>query len=170
GTCAVTSADPRLTSCPAGQNCGSVSDGCEGIINCGTCTSPNTCTGGGTINVCGYTPPTCESFTYSAWGACQSNSTQTRTITASGPTGCTGGNPETTSRTCSYTPPTCTPTTWTPDTDPATVACGTSFNQTNGCTTQSVAGTKCTGCAQQINIVVSVQYLRLAQTAFVSNR
>ncbi|MDP3734302.1 MAG: hypothetical protein Q8R37_03665, partial [Nanoarchaeota archaeon] len=47
GTCAVTSADPRLTSCPAGQNCGSVSDGCEGIINCGTCTSPNTCTGGG---------------------------------------------------------------------------------------------------------------------------
>jgi hypothetical protein len=38
------------------------------------------------------TPVTCTSFTYSAWGTC-TNGTQTRTVTASSPTGCTGGNP-----------------------------------------------------------------------------
>jgi len=34
----------------------------------------------------------CTSFTYSAWSECQNN-TQTRTVTSSSPTGCTGGNP-----------------------------------------------------------------------------
>ncbi len=47
---------------------------------------------------------TCTSFTYSAWGACQSNNTQTRTVTSSSPSGCTGGTPVT-SQTCTYTPP-----------------------------------------------------------------
>jgi hypothetical protein len=41
-----------LTSCPAGQNCGYAADGCGGLINCGTCTSPQYCGGGG-ANVCG---------------------------------------------------------------------------------------------------------------------
>ena len=36
------------TTCPAGDNCGTVSDGCGGTINCGTCTAPQTCGGGGT--------------------------------------------------------------------------------------------------------------------------
>jgi hypothetical protein len=43
------------TACPAGDNCGTVSDGCSGTIDCGTCTAPQTC-GGGTPsnpNVCG---------------------------------------------------------------------------------------------------------------------
>ncbi|MEK7658384.1 MAG: peptidoglycan-binding domain-containing protein [Patescibacteria group bacterium] len=35
----------------------------------------------------------CTSFTYSAWGACQSNNTQTRTVVSSSPTGCAGGSP-----------------------------------------------------------------------------
>ena len=35
----------------------------------------------------------CTSFSYSAWGACQSDSTQTRTLTSSLPAGCTGGTP-----------------------------------------------------------------------------
>jgi glucose/arabinose dehydrogenase len=51
------------TTCSAlGKNCGSVNDGCGGTLNCGTCTSPNTCGGGGTPNVCGTsscTPTTC---------------------------------------------------------------------------------------------------------------
>jgi hypothetical protein len=34
----------------------------------------------------------CTSFTYSAWGTCQSG-TQTRTVTTSSPKGCGGGNP-----------------------------------------------------------------------------
>lgn len=43
----------------------------------------------------------CTSFTYSGWGECQSNSTQTRTVTSSSPEGCVGGNPVTT-QSCSY--------------------------------------------------------------------
>lgn len=35
----------------------------------------------------------CTSFTYSPWGPCQSSGTQTRTVTASSPAACTGGNP-----------------------------------------------------------------------------
>lgn len=52
----------------------------------------------------GGTPPaavTCTSFTWSAWGACQPDGTQTRTVTASSPTGCTGGTPVP-SRRCTY--------------------------------------------------------------------
>ena len=46
----------------------------------------------------------CTSFTYSAWGECQSNSTQTRTILTSSPSGCVGGNPVTT-QSCTYVLP-----------------------------------------------------------------
>ena len=42
-----------------GKNCGGVSDGCGGTLNCGPCTPPQTCGGGGTSNVCGCTPKTC---------------------------------------------------------------------------------------------------------------
>lgn len=44
---------------------------------------------------------TCTSFTYSAWGTCQSNGTQTRTATSSSPSGCTGGTPVLTQN-CTY--------------------------------------------------------------------
>ncbi len=40
------------TSCPAGQNCGQASDGCGGLVNCGSCTDPQFCGGGGP-SVCG---------------------------------------------------------------------------------------------------------------------
>ncbi len=36
-----------------GTNCGPVADGCGGLVDCGTCTAPLTCGGGGTANVCG---------------------------------------------------------------------------------------------------------------------
>ena len=45
-----------------GVNCGTVSDGCGNTLNCGSCTAPQTCGGGGTPNVCGSppcTPKTC---------------------------------------------------------------------------------------------------------------
>jgi chitinase len=51
------------TTCSAqGKNCGSISDGCGGTLSCGSCTSPQTCGGGGTANVCGSscTPTTCS--------------------------------------------------------------------------------------------------------------
>jgi len=51
------------TSCAAqGKNCGSIANGCGGTLNCGTCTAPQTCGGGGVANVCGgaaCTPTTC---------------------------------------------------------------------------------------------------------------
>jgi len=46
----------------------------------------------------------CTSFAYSAWGACQSTNTQSRTVTSSSPAGCTGGSPVTT-QACTYVPP-----------------------------------------------------------------
>jgi hypothetical protein len=47
---------------------------------------------------------TCTSFTYTNWSACQSNNTQTRTVTSSSPAGCAGGSPVL-SQSCTYTPP-----------------------------------------------------------------
>jgi hypothetical protein len=55
-----------VTACPAGKNCGSISNGCGGTLNCGTCTSPDTCGGGGTANVCGH--PACVPTTCAAQG------------------------------------------------------------------------------------------------------
>lgn len=37
----------------AGKNCGPISDGCGGLVNCGTCQDPATCGGGGVPNKCG---------------------------------------------------------------------------------------------------------------------
>lgn len=47
GTCAPT------TCAAQGKNCGTISDGCGGTLVCGSCTSPQTCGGGGVVNVCG---------------------------------------------------------------------------------------------------------------------
>jgi len=44
----------------------------------------------------------CTSFSYSDWGACTTIGTQTRDVTASNPTGCSGGNPDI-KRSCTYT-------------------------------------------------------------------
>jgi hypothetical protein len=53
------------------------------------------------------TPQSCTSFTYSEWASCQSNGTQSRTITSSYPAGCAGGSPVLT-QPCIYNPPSCT--------------------------------------------------------------
>jgi hypothetical protein len=70
--------------------------------------TPSGCSGGATpatTQPCTYTPPTCTSFNYSAWGTCQSNGTQSRTVISASPSGCTGGSPVLT-QSCTYTPPT----------------------------------------------------------------
>jgi hypothetical protein len=47
------------TACPAGDDCGTAPDGCGGTITCGgSCTTPQTCGGGGTPNRCGCKPAT----------------------------------------------------------------------------------------------------------------
>src|SRR6185436_6445055 len=38
------------------KNCGEISDGCGGMLKCGSCAVPNVCGGGGKMNVCGCTP------------------------------------------------------------------------------------------------------------------
>lgn len=51
-----------VTCADVGATCGAVGDGCGGILQCGDCTSPETCGGGGVANVCGTsqcTPQTC---------------------------------------------------------------------------------------------------------------
>ncbi|HET9594942.1 MAG TPA: cytochrome c [Anaeromyxobacteraceae bacterium] len=59
---------------------------------------------GGTAQPPPPSAPTCTAFTYSAWGACQSSNTQTRTVLSSSPTGCVGGNPVL-SQACTFVPP-----------------------------------------------------------------
>ena len=56
------------------------------------------------VSLTGTGAAACTSFTYSAWGECQVNGTQTRTVTSSTPDGCAGGNPVTT-QSCTYTEP-----------------------------------------------------------------
>jgi hypothetical protein len=47
-----------------GKDCGPVADGCGGFVECGECTAPQTCGGGGVHSVCGgaqgCVPTTCE--------------------------------------------------------------------------------------------------------------
>jgi hypothetical protein len=43
------------TTCPAGITCGQAANGCGGLINCGTCSSPDICGGGGVAGQCGHT-------------------------------------------------------------------------------------------------------------------
>jgi len=50
-----------------GANCGPIGDGCGGIVQCGTCTAPDICGGGGKASACGggkpiCTPQTCQSL------------------------------------------------------------------------------------------------------------
>jgi hypothetical protein len=85
------------------------------------------------------TPATCSAFTYSAWGACQPDDTQSRTVTSSSPAGCTGGSPVL-SQACTYVPPV---TTCSAFTYSAWGACQSNDTQTRTVTSSSPAG--CTG-------------------------
>jgi hypothetical protein len=76
-------------------------------------------------------PVTCTTHTYTPWNSCQSNNTQTRTVTSSSPSGCTGGTP-TVSQSCTYTPPdTTSPTISTPTTSNLTTTSATITWTTN---------------------------------------
>jgi hypothetical protein len=55
GQCGYPDAGPCMpTTCQAlGIQCGPAGDGCGGLLQCGNCTSPQTCGGGGTSGMCG---------------------------------------------------------------------------------------------------------------------
>ena len=42
-----------MTCASANATCGPIGDGCGGILNCGSCTLPETCGGGGVASQCG---------------------------------------------------------------------------------------------------------------------
>jgi hypothetical protein len=48
----------HATMCPTGLDCGPWLDACGGQLDCGQCTRPATCGGGGKANICGCTPLT----------------------------------------------------------------------------------------------------------------
>lgn len=55
------------TTCAAsGASCGSLSDGCGGTLDCGSCAAPQTCGGGGVVHACGAPPATMQASTGSA--------------------------------------------------------------------------------------------------------
>jgi endoglucanase len=59
--CGAASACVPTTCAAGGKTCGSISDGCGGTLQCGSCAAPQTCGGAGVANVCGApstTPPT----------------------------------------------------------------------------------------------------------------
>lgn len=50
-----------LIECSPTQNCGTIWDGCRSInVECGSCSSPATCAGGGVANHCGTFRDTCS--------------------------------------------------------------------------------------------------------------
>jgi outer membrane protein assembly factor BamB len=86
-----------------GRNCGTVWDGCGGLIDCGTCTAPDSCGGGGEPNVCGQgvcTPESDEALcstlgktcgTLTAVDNCGSQRTVSSCGTCTSPETCGGG-------------------------------------------------------------------------------
>ncbi len=102
-----------LTACPPPDNCGMISDGCGGMISCGTCTLPDTCGGGagdaGAPNVCGCAPLTacpapdnCGSIP----NGCGTGMVNCGSCTA--PDTCGGGPGDAGANVCGCTPKTCT--------------------------------------------------------------
>jgi MYXO-CTERM domain-containing protein len=108
--------------CPAPYNCGMAPDGCNGMINCGTCTAPQTC-GGGTPsnpNVCGCTPKTTCPAGFNCGTAPDGCGGMIKCGTCTAPQTCGGGTPSN-PNVCGCTPLT---------TCPAGLNCG---SASNGC-------------------------------------
>jgi hypothetical protein len=90
------------TTCPVGETCGQAADGCGGLINCGTCTSPDICGGGGVPGQCGHTglgsdggvictPTTCAALHYNCGPAGDGCGGQLNCGSCTDPQYCGGG-------------------------------------------------------------------------------
>ena len=67
-TCVTDLACEPTTCRKEGKNCGTLDDGCGTTLSCGTCATPNTCGGGGEVNVCG--PESCSTADPCSQGCC----------------------------------------------------------------------------------------------------
>lgn len=74
------------------------------LLNAGWTTPLADTVDAGTVDASVPPPPASCVYTYSAWGACQSTGTQSRTVTGSTPTPCTA-SAQVLSQACTYTPP-----------------------------------------------------------------
>ncbi|MEO6954991.1 MAG: hypothetical protein ABI321_24540 [Polyangia bacterium] len=76
-----------------GANCGPVSDGCGGILQCGACSSNESCGGGGTPSVCGTAciPTTCAQLGFTCGPAGDGCGNQLDCGTCTGNDTCGGG-------------------------------------------------------------------------------
>ncbi len=131
------------TACPAGQNCGTASNGCGGTIVCGTCMAPQTCGGSGTANQCGCTPATTCTGGQNCGTAGDGCGGMIACGTCTPPQTCGGGGAATQ---CGCTPKT---------TCPAGDTCGTADNGCSGTVTcgTCTAGQTCTGNTCVDNVV-----------------
>jgi Lamin Tail Domain len=96
-----------LTACPSPLDCGDLDDNCGGTINCGTCTSPETCGGEGTDNVCGQgacVPTTCADEGANCGTISDGCGVTLNCGTCTAPQTCAGGG---TANVCGCTPTTC---------------------------------------------------------------
>ena len=94
---------PR-TCTAAGAECGVIDDGCGRVIGCGSCTTPETCGGGGVANRCGCTPTTCAAAGADCGSISNGCGATLSCGTCAAPDTCGGGG--TTNR-CGCTPTTC---------------------------------------------------------------
>jgi hypothetical protein len=109
---------------------------------------------------------TCTSFTYSAYGDCQPNNTQARTVQTSSPSACTGGTPSLT-QACNYVPPpnTCTSFTYSAygDCQPGNIQARTvQTSSPSGCTGGSPALTQACNYVPPVTTCTSFTYSAFA--------
>lgn len=89
------SACTKLTCADLKANCGPAGDGCGGVIQCGNCTAPGTCGGGGIPSTCGGSsgcvPKTCADFGFTCGPAGDGCGNQLDCGTCTSPDFCGGG-------------------------------------------------------------------------------
>ncbi len=108
GTCVCTAETDSQFCTRLGKNCGLVTgtDNCgtSKTVDCGTCSSLNTCGGGGTENVCGCTPKTCAQLGKNCGSVSNGCGGTLNCGTCLSPNTCGGGG---TANVCGCTPKTC---------------------------------------------------------------
>ncbi len=116
----------------------------------------------GTNTTTGTSSPTACAYSYSDWGACQSNNQRSRAVTGTSPAGCVQVNAPVLQEACNYTAPTSTTTTNTA----AAISCSYTYSSWGACqsnnqqsrTVVSVSPTGCSTAGTQPELTRSCTY------------